>query len=642
MEERVNAENVYMKLIRFTAEKYKRIQELELDFPENGDNITVLAGQNESGKSTVLEALECFYQEGFSEDSVQLLKKENEGSQITTFRFKTSEQDAVDFVKGLGKKFTLPEGIETNLASALHGSTAFSEVEFTVDGENEGAYLDETWLENLRNFLNAQIAELDTEDENDAEETEEESESEEEVEKDPVIPESTEKELTSITYSVAPRFILFTDNNCDLLPDHIKLEEYVAGKGDGIKAIKNLESILDVDFSEVAQMTNRERNPLLDKLNTGLSANFEEAFHQRIHNENTVRIICDVEAMSETQATSTEEAGKDYIYFSVETKDGEPLPLRLRSKGLVWFLSFWLVLRSMNDRKHVILIDEPDNSLHVNAQEDLLKVLETIADEYGHQIIYATHSPFLIPVHKPHRIKLVYNDEERGVKADDITSTPLSKNKEEALLPIYFAIGCDVAKNNGIFANDNVIVEGASDMYAFRGMEMLLNNGESSTHFLPGVGTKGDKIDGLISLCTGYGLRWCLIMDNDESDLDEATGLTYPQRKRDNIKANVFGDDEDATNKHVKILDEGALEDLFTISDVEKIASVTKYKLAPKPATKDNEAYIGARRKALFWKLFLSCVESGELTADNISNDAKNKFRQLLEFAQNCFNEEAV
>jgi hypothetical protein len=389
-------------------------------------------------------------------------------------------------------------------------------------------------------------------------------------------------------------------------------------------------------------MTNRDRTPLLDTLNTGLSANFEEVFHQRIHGENNVKITCDVEAMSETLATATDEVGKDYIYFYVETKPGEPLPLRLRSKGLVWFLSFWLVLRSLNDEKHVILIDEPDNSLHVNAQEDLLKVLETITNEYGHQIIYATHSPFLIPVNKPHRIKLVYNDEERGVKADDITSTPLSKNKEEALLPIYFAIGCDVAKNNGIFTNNNVIVEGASDMYAFRGMEMLLNDGTSDTHFLPGVGTKGDKIDGLISLCTGYGLRWCLIMDNDESGLNKATGLTYPQRKRDNIKTNIFGDDEDSTNKHVKILDEGSLEDLFTIGDIEKIASVTRYKLAPKPPAKDNEAYIGAGRKALFWKLFLSCVESGELTADDISNDAKNNFRQLLKFAQNCFKNETV
>lgn len=626
-----------MKLVKFTAEKYKRIQELNLEFPENGDNITVLAGQNESGKSTVLEALECFYQEGFSDDSVQLLKNENKGSQKTTFRFKTLEGDAAKFVRRLGKKFTLQDGIEENLASALEGSTVFDEIEFTVDGESEGATLDETWIENLRGFINAQVAELTV-----VEESEEADEADEGVEVDPLIPEGSEKELTLVTYSVAPRFILFTDNTCDLLPDHIKLEDYVAGKGDGIKAIKNLESILDVDFSEVAKMTNRERNPLLDKLNTGLSANFEEVFHQRIHNENTVRIICDIEAMSETQASSIEEAGKDYIYFSVETRDGEPLPLRLRSKGLVWFLSFWLVLKSMNDRKHVILIDEPDNSLHVNAQEDLLKVLETIAEEYGHQIIYATHSPFLIPVNKPHRIKLVYNDEEHGVKADDITSTPLSKNKEEALLPIYFAIGCDVAKNNGIFANKNVIVEGASDMYAFRGMEMLLNNGISSTHFLPGVGTKGDKIDGLISLCTGYGLGWCLIMDNDQSDLDDETGLTYPQRKRDNIRTNVFGDDEDTTNKHVKILDEGSLEDLFTIGDIEKIASVTKYQLAPKPQTKDNEAYIGSKRKALFWKLFLSCVESGVIKPEDISNDAKNKFTQLLEFAQNCFNEQTT
>jgi len=637
MEERLNAENVYMKLIKFTAKDYKRIQEIELDFPVNGDNITVLAGQNESGKSTVLEALETFYQEGFSEDSVQLLKAENAGKQQTTFTFNIEDGDASEFITYLKKKLVMVEGMDEHLTTSLQGSTVFSEAVFTI-GE-EGAQLDDTWLENLTNFINAKATEFASA------ETPEEDEvtlAVEKTEPEPLIPAASEKEIVSAMYAVAPRFILFTDNSCDLLPDHIKLEDYVAGKGDGISAIKNLEAILDVEFSDIAQKTNRERNPLLDTLNEGLSANFEEVFHQRIHNENSVRIICDVEAMSESQAPSTEEIGKDYVYFSVETRDGEPLPLRLRSKGLVWFLSFWLVLKSMSDRKHVILIDEPDNSLHVNAQEDLLKVLEIIAAEYGHQIVYATHSPFLIPVNKPHRIKLVYNDEKLGVKADDITSTPLSRNKEEALLPIYFAIGCDVAKNNGIFADNNVIVEGASDMYAFRGMEMLLNEGVSDTHFLPGIGTKGDKIDGLISLCTGYGLRWCLIMDNDETDPDEETGLTHPQQKRDSIMSNVFGGDENITNKHIKIYDEGVLEDLFTIGDIEKIASVTKYKLAPKPATKDNEAYIGSRRKVLFWRLFLSCIEAGQITTADISNDAKNKFQQLFTFVETSFNEEAT
>ncbi|MCA9364750.1 MAG: AAA family ATPase [Candidatus Moranbacteria bacterium] len=63
-----------MKLEKFTVNDFRRIKNLELDFTKISDNIFVLAGQNESGKSSILEALESFYQEGFSGDSVFLLK----------------------------------------------------------------------------------------------------------------------------------------------------------------------------------------------------------------------------------------------------------------------------------------------------------------------------------------------------------------------------------------------------------------------------------------------------------------------------------------------------------------------------------------------------------------------------------------
>ncbi len=634
-----------MKLTKFKVNDFKRIKELELEFAKNGDNITVLAGQNESGKSTVLEALETFYQEGFSDDSVWLLKDAHKDKQKTEFHFDVEDVDKAGFVKRIAKKLSLTPESATYLTTRLQSSPILNKIVFYLDAstENVGAFLDDTFLTNLRGFINATLNDFDNDDQEikqtvvatEAESDEDDVEAEE-IEPKVYATEANDVDITSALYASAPSFVLFTDSKCDLLPDHIKLSEYIADKGDGINAVKNLEKILGVSFKDIAEKQTRERNPELDKLNSGLSANFEQVFKQRVHNENKVKIICYVEAMSAALASKTEDIGEDFVYFSVETKDGEPLPLRLRSKGLVWFLSFWLILESMKDRKRLILIDEPDNSLHVNAQGDLLTVLENIAQQYGHQIVYATHSPFLIPIDKPHRIKLVYNDADNGVAIDEITSAAMTKSKEEALLPIYYAIGCDVAKNNGIFTQQNVIVEGVSDMYAFRAMELLLTK-KSETHFLPGVGTKGDKINGLISLCTGYGLNWCLVMDNDRSDIEEGTGLTYPERKYQLLKDNFFAGDEDMVSKRVKILSQGTLEDLFTVGDIEHIASVTGYKLAPKPTKKNNEAYIGIPRKGLFWRMFLSSVTSKKIKLDGLSKESKDNFTELLSFISDCF-----
>ena len=69
-----------------------------------------------------------------------------------------------------------------------------------------------------------------------------------------------------------------------------------------------------------------------------------------------------------------------------------------RSSGFVWFFSFLVWFSQVREKygeRLVILLDEPALNLHARAQADLLRYIsERLAPH--HQVIYTTHSPFMI------------------------------------------------------------------------------------------------------------------------------------------------------------------------------------------------------------------------------------------------------
>jgi predicted ATPase len=73
-------------------------------------------------------------------------------------------------------------------------------------------------------------------------------------------------------------------------------------------------------------------------------------------------------------------------------------PFSERSAGFVWFFSFLVKFAQVRDDESpvVLLLDEPGLTLHGKAQADMLRFFkETLAPH--HQVIYSTHSPFMVP-----------------------------------------------------------------------------------------------------------------------------------------------------------------------------------------------------------------------------------------------------
>jgi len=91
-----------------------------------------------------------------------------------------------------------------------------------------------------------------------------------------------------------------------------------------------------------------------------------------------------------------------------------------RSLGFRWYLSFYInfIAQTFEARanEYTFLIDEPGIHLHPAGQKDLVKVMEDLA--LKNQVVYTTHSPFMINRNFPQRVRLVSKNTE-GTKVDN-------------------------------------------------------------------------------------------------------------------------------------------------------------------------------------------------------------------------------
>lgn len=88
-----------------------------------------------------------------------------------------------------------------------------------------------------------------------------------------------------------------------------------------------------------------------------------------------------------------------------------------RSRGFLFFLSFILKFKECHDGDFndlIILIDEPGMFLHPKGQKNLLKYLESLAEH--NQVVYTTHSPFMVNRLKGNRVRIVQKGKEKGTQ----------------------------------------------------------------------------------------------------------------------------------------------------------------------------------------------------------------------------------
>ena len=173
----------------------------------------------------------------------------------------------------------------------------------------------------------------------------------------------------------------------------------------------------------------------------------------------------------------------------------EEVELEGRSKGLQWFFSFFLVFLVESRNKHsncILLLDEPGLSLHPLAQYDLIKFFNSLSAE--NQLIYTTHSPFLVSLDNLANVKAVYVDKE----GDSNVSGDLKKNSivsETSTYPIRAAIGLSIT-DTLLMGAQPVLVQAQSDQIYMMIMKnhlcgLGLYKSAKEMIFIPAGGLKG-------------------------------------------------------------------------------------------------------------------------------------------------------
>lgn len=138
------------------------------------------------------------------------------------------------------------------------------------------------------------------------------------------------------------------------------------------------------------------------------------------------------------------------------------VPFSQRSKGFIWFFSFLVWFDSVKEqaetsRDLILLLDEPGLSLHALGQADLLRYVDDLAEK--HQVVYTTHSPFMVRGARLHQVRVVEDRVAEGTKVSD----NVSSSDPGTLFPLQAALGYDIAQNLFI-SKRNLLVEGPADL----------------------------------------------------------------------------------------------------------------------------------------------------------------------------------
>lgn len=202
----------------------------------------------------------------------------------------------------------------------------------------------------------------------------------------------------------------------------------------------------------------------------------------------------------------------DHILDIRVKNKGVSLPLKNRSKGFNWFFSFLVWFKKIQEDKssnYILLLDEPGLNLHASAQADLLRFLEDLSKDY--QIIYTTHSPFMISSDKLQRVRTVLETDKGSIISDSV-----QEKDPNTLFPLQAALGYDIAQNLFI-SPKNLLVEGVSDLIILTTLSGILeeNKREGLRNDVTIVPTGGlEKVATFISLLRGSQLEIVCLLDS--------------------------------------------------------------------------------------------------------------------------------
>jgi predicted ATP-dependent endonuclease of OLD family len=238
--------------------------------------------------------------------------------------------------------------------------------------------------------------------------------------------------------------------------------------------------------------------------------------------------------------------------------------------------------------KVILLLDEPGLSLHAKAQEDLLRYFKEKLVSH-HQVIYTTHSPFMVPADNLLAARTVEDVVKRDDKGNviEILGTKVSDNvltvDRETLFPLQGALGYEITQTLFIGKN-SLLVEGPSDLLYLKAYsDHLASLGRTSLKNAWTITPVGgvDKVTAFMSLLYGNKVNVAIFTDF-------ATGQ---KKKIDDLKrSKLLSEAQVFTANNYTGTGEADIEDLIGrdgyITLVIKAYNLSNLTLADKPSSR--------------------------------------------------------
>lgn len=580
------------------------------------DRITVLAGKNESGKTNIIKALNTYYNDSFEDEDIPTKDMELNPTIIIEFSILgdyfnrklgyTLLEDEKEYTytiersKNIKDKITgrlydeIQKGIKNEIRNGNNSEvrTIIETIQELVDPDNK---LDDKEFLNLlfeiyssfifnsgeekviiKKYIMSQFKIIST--------IKPEIENKITQLTEAILKDKLFKDINNIFNIIMPEFKFF-DNFDDMIPDEISITDLkkpdfkIKNRG-----FINLLAFLNVtleDFTKEMEEISRRPQTKLDKYSDNITLDY-----QNIYKQEKLKIALNKDG--------------DKIYVNIYDIDDNINPKKpsQRSKGLQWFLSFYLMLNN-SDENAILLIDEPGLYLHASAQEDILRLFENNLNNY---IIYTTHSPYLIDTNNMLRVKLVTNDRTKGI-GTCVENKYYKCADLDTITPLITAIGYNMTKSPLEFGGGlNIITEGVSDRYYILAFLKLYNVIEK-VNLIPSQGARVVHL--LVSIAIGWNLKYIVFLDNDQGESDARERLL-----------NLYADENEYNSHIFKISNDKntCIEDIFSVEDKKKY-NIGKNK----------------KEKLLIAKRFYDNVSINQIKIDDLSETTKHNIKNIID-----------
>ena len=376
------------------------------------------------------------------------------------------------------------------------------------------------------------------------------------------------------------RYVVYNDILRQRMPKFLYFDDYYQMKGqDNIEALQQraasqtlkesdhpLLGLIKLARLDLNQLTDPKRTEaLLSKLEAAenqLTAKVLKYWSQNKH----LRLKFDIRPAQPADPEGMT-SGTNIWGRVVDTKHMVSTPLRTRSRGFVWFFSFlaWYSQLKRKGEQLILLLDEPGLSLHAKAQADLLGYFDKELRPH-HQVIYSTHSPFLVDSTRFDQIRIVQDlsvESDGDDLAEELQGTKVTTEVLEAtpdsLFPLQGALGYEISQTLFIGPN-SLVVEGVSDLLYLQSISALLQSkseaGLSEEWVITPVGGS-DKVPTFVALIGAQKhLNVAVLIDFQKKDKQSIDNL---------YKKKLLGKKSVLTFADFTTGDEADIEDMFNV-----------------------------------------------------------------------------